>query len=1116
MLSAFRGAFLGHGQARRIFSFLLIVAILVSALPVTALPAQAAPDSVLSFVQVSAPDINCIFDVDCKITVNDLGSNFTPPAATGDAFLQSRLWPKGEAGTKGAGLYAYLYRIDMRNAVGLSAKACVFEMRIDFGPIVALDYNGDGSVEQGFVVTKGGIGNVKPTSMQQVGPTIIIRFQDPPVCDGSNKGNGDSSFFFGFASKLPHQDVTATLAGSPSMTESLPAWAPKLDPAIHVHIGESNNKHFQAGLLLPAVQLVPVEGSNQQQFTHFLLPGVDPNGNPPGYPDVPVVRRLLAVPHGAVARVANIKVDGVEQIDNLLLYPSQPSPADAPAAQQGDKPPAGVFDNPPFTMNREAYASDQNYPKQVVDITPMGTLRDLDVVQVSIAAGQYDAAKRSLETFDSVDFDIQFAGGDGGFLPRGQGDDPFDKSYDPIYAQALNAAVLQQYPYGSVVGARLCWGSEFLIITNHDLRPAADALRTWKVSRGLSTAVYEMGNGSGQIGNTKEKVRDFIRHQFAFCQVRPAYVLLLGDAELIPTFYRTDGYGDSAGTDIDYSLMNNGDILPDLAYGRMPVDTLDQAQTVVNKIIAYEKTPPFAASFYQNMTIASYFQCCRDDVVQPGTDQRNFIETSELVRNAMLGDGYDAQRIYTDDGGVTPNRYYNGTLLPADLRAGSGFPWNGNTSDITSAINDGRFLVLHRDHGWTDGWGSPSYSTSDLAGLSNGALTPVIYSINCASGLFDNETLDPNAQAWAYPDSAGYVSWAETVLRMKGGAVSVIGDTRVSPTWANSALTRGLFDATWPDTLPLDGGPSSIQRLGDVLNYGKLYLESQVGVAQTAGDVYQSDADTDMILYHVLGDPTLKMWTGNPYRIHFPIYYYEIQIPKPGEWVVKYPVEGATMTALQNGNPIARSPIVKGQVDLKFVHAADPNAPIQLSVTHPDGTGALLGGPDTHGLITPKLGGVVQDEKLQFELRFDPGAVGADTDIFMSSQNLPTQEPLPNGIIAVRTFVLDAFDQGSDGQPQPVTHFDKPYTMILGYDATNLRVAAITASTTTTPTIDPNTLTLQYFDTTAGKWQPVACTLDTAKHQLTCQADHFTEFALTAKAKSSGQELFLPSVSTTK
>jgi hypothetical protein len=85
---------------------------------------------------------------------------------------------------------------------------------------------------------------------------------------------------------------------------------------------------------------------------------------------------------------------------------------------------------------------------------------------------------------------------------------------------------------------------------------------------------------------------------------------------------------------------------------------------------------------------------------------------------------------------------------------------------------------------------------------------------------------------------------------MEGGAVGVIGDTRNSPTWANSALARGFFDATWPGVVP-EGGANSIRGLGDILNYGKLYMAGQVGVAQTAGSVDQNSANTNLVLYHV-------------------------------------------------------------------------------------------------------------------------------------------------------------------------------------------------------------------------------------------------------------------------
>ncbi|MEZ4584466.1 MAG: hypothetical protein R3A10_23015 [Caldilineaceae bacterium] len=47
----------------------------------------------MNLVQVTAPDINCVFDGDCTITA-DSSDTFTLPGGTGDG-LQS-LWPAGE------------------------------------------------------------------------------------------------------------------------------------------------------------------------------------------------------------------------------------------------------------------------------------------------------------------------------------------------------------------------------------------------------------------------------------------------------------------------------------------------------------------------------------------------------------------------------------------------------------------------------------------------------------------------------------------------------------------------------------------------------------------------------------------------------------------------------------------------------------------------------------------------------------------------------------------------------------------------------------------------------------------------------------------------------------
>jgi len=154
------------------------------------------PPTSLNIVEVSAPNINCIFDRDCTITVSDIASNFTPPSATGNAFLQSRTWPVGEAGTPGAGLYAYLYRIDLRNTTGVGATICVTKMNIDFGAITHLNYNDDSRTDDHiFVITQGGLGNVRPSSAEHANNIVSFQFA-PPICVGTSSNEGDSSFFF--------------------------------------------------------------------------------------------------------------------------------------------------------------------------------------------------------------------------------------------------------------------------------------------------------------------------------------------------------------------------------------------------------------------------------------------------------------------------------------------------------------------------------------------------------------------------------------------------------------------------------------------------------------------------------------------------------------------------------------------------------------------------------------------------------------------------------------------------------------------------------------------------------------------------------------------------------
>lgn len=171
----------------------------------------------LTIVQTSAPPINCVFDASCTVVVNDTTAPIALPGS-GTGFFQSRTF-RGLPGSPAAGRYAYLYRVDLRQAAGTLSLGCVNSVTVNFGPVVStLDFNGDGvRTDQVFVITTGGIGSIGLASADQVGNNITFNFSSP-VCAGNGPGRGQSSFFWGLVSTAPPRFITSSISHTLSAT----------------------------------------------------------------------------------------------------------------------------------------------------------------------------------------------------------------------------------------------------------------------------------------------------------------------------------------------------------------------------------------------------------------------------------------------------------------------------------------------------------------------------------------------------------------------------------------------------------------------------------------------------------------------------------------------------------------------------------------------------------------------------------------------------------------------------------------------------------------------------------------------------------------------------------
>src|SRR5690606_30310678 len=123
----------------------------------------------------------------------------------------------------------------------------------------------------------------------------------------------------------------------------------------------------------------------------------------------------------------------------------------------------------------------------------------------------------------------------------------------------------------------------------------------------------------------------------------------------------------------------------------------------------------------------------------------------------------------------------------------------------------------------------------------------------------------------------------------------------------------------------------------DILNHGKLYMMTQIGVA--GAGVSSSSADDELKLWHVFGDPTMKIYRAYPYVVTLPV---EVITQLLAQTIqIDYPVEGAEVTLYQNAKdgsviPIARGTVEGGTALLDYFEAPDRQAPLFAAVSLED------------------------------------------------------------------------------------------------------------------------------------------------------------------------------------
>ncbi len=251
--------------------------------------------------------------------------------------------------------------------------------------------------------------------------------------------------------------------------------------------------------------------------------------------------------------------------------------------------------------------------------------------------------------------------------------------------------------------------ADYVIITHQDFTDAVLPLCHLRDSLGHivkmaeASLIYSTFNGSDNSGDIKE----FIQNAYDSWVVKPEYILLVGDAskendenDFIPSrhfpkfSYSYLGNLQTHSSDNWYVQLDGDDYIPDIAIGRLTVNTVESCEKWVEKIIAYEKVTG-QADWRKRVTIVASSDF--DKYAEPLCDSF-FDPQNDIVNKVYESSGSSSSQLRQ----MTVDAFNDGTVLLFMVAHGSTTPlWSGSKTifhyqDIPDLQNDVYPIVFGR------------------------------------------------------------------------------------------------------------------------------------------------------------------------------------------------------------------------------------------------------------------------------------------------------------------------------------------------------------------------------------------------------------------------------------
>ncbi len=511
-----------------------------------------------------------------------------------------------------------------------------------------------------------------------------------------------------------------------------------------------------------------------------------------GAPDLQKLTASVIIPDKAEMQL-NIVSSSYYDVPNITIAPSKGNlkrninPADIPYTYGG------------------VYAEDNFFPSSIGTLNAPYILRDYRGQTISVCPFQYNPQTKVLRVYTDIVVAIVLKNTTEGQnqLVRINSKKTTDKEFIAIYQrQFINYSSLQQDR--SVMYTPVSEVGSMLVICNDAFSTDIQPFVTWKNVKGIATELVL----TSVAGSDAATIKSYITNYYS-THPNLKYVLLVGDAAQVPSSSTSAGDSDN-----DYGYISGSDSYPELFIGRFSATTSAQVQTMVNRTIAYEKTPQASGTWYKKGTTIGSDQ-------GPGDDGEYDYAHQQIIRNKLLAYTYNS---------VSEN--YDGSQGDVDLAGDPG------PSDIATEVNNGVGIITYTGHGADYEFVTSGFSTTDVHALTNTVKHPFIWSVACVNGDFVNVG-ECFAEAWLRAGTPSQPKGALAVL------MSTINQSWDPPMEGQDAMVDILVESMSGNTPRSFGGIS----MNGCMQMNDTY---------SSGGSEMTDTWTDF------GDPSVMVFTDTP------------------------------------------------------------------------------------------------------------------------------------------------------------------------------------------------------------------------------------------------------------